>query len=46
MFLERGLSAYRFIGSKITQITSQEEISEIEEALSVSNPYILLQQIF
>lgn len=31
--LERELSAYRFVGGKITQITSEEEIGEIEEAL-------------
>ena len=31
--LESELSAYRFVGEKITQITSEEEISEIEEAL-------------
>jgi len=34
--LERELSAYRFVGGKITQITSEEEISEIEEALEIS----------
>lgn len=34
--LERELSAYRFVGGKITQITSEEEIAEIEEALHVS----------
>ena len=33
--LERELSAYRFVGGKITQITSEEEIAEIEEALEV-----------
>jgi hypothetical protein len=38
-FLERELSAYRFVGGKITQITSQEEISEIEEALNISRPF-------
>ena len=32
--LEEELSAYRFVGNRITKITSQEEISEIEEALS------------
>jgi hypothetical protein len=32
-FLERELSAYRFVGGKITQITSEEEIGEIEKAL-------------
>lgn len=31
--LEHELSAYRFVGGKITQITSEEEISEIEDAL-------------
>ncbi len=30
---ERELSAYRFINGKIAQITSEEEITEIEEAL-------------
>ena len=34
--LKRELSAYRFVGGKITQMTSEEEISEIEEALQVS----------
>ncbi len=34
--LNRELSAYRFVGSKITQTTSKEEISEIEEALEAS----------
>ena len=32
--LENEQSAYRFVGGLITQITSKEEISEIEEALS------------
>jgi len=36
--LERELSAYRFVGGKITQVTSKEEISEIEEALEISKP--------
>ena len=31
--LESEQSAYRFVGNQITQITSEEEISEIEEAL-------------
>ncbi len=31
--LERELSAYRFVGEKLTQITSEEEIAEIEKAL-------------
>lgn len=34
--LERELSAYRFVGGKIAQITSEVEISEIEEALESS----------
>ena len=37
--LERELSAYRFVGGKVTQITSKEEISEIEKALNVSSPF-------
>lgn len=36
--LERELSAYRFVGGKITQITSEEEISEIDKALETSKP--------
>ena len=31
--LESDLSAYRFVGKQITQITSKEEIAEIDEAL-------------
>lgn len=31
--LERELSAYRFVANKITPITSEEEITEIEEAI-------------
>jgi len=31
--LESELSAYRFVGGLITQVTSEEEISEMEEAL-------------
>jgi hypothetical protein len=34
--LERELSAYRFVGNQITQITSETEISAIEEALTES----------
>jgi hypothetical protein len=33
MVLERELSAYRFVGEKITKITSEIEIKEIDEAL-------------
>lgn len=36
--LERELSAYRFVGNQITQITSEAEISAIEEALADSQP--------
>lgn len=32
--LEREMSAYRFVAGQITQITSEEEVSSIEEALS------------
>lgn len=32
-FLEGELSAYRFVGKQLTRITSEKEISEIEEAL-------------
>lgn len=34
--LERELSAYRFVGNQVTQITSEAEISAIEEALADS----------
>ena len=34
--LERELSAYRFVDGKITQMTSEQEISEIEEALETT----------
>ena len=36
--LERELSAYRFVNGKIVQITSEEEIAEIEESLKVTTP--------
>jgi hypothetical protein len=35
--LERELSAYRFVGARITEITSENEINEIEEALDSSS---------
>lgn len=35
--LERELSAYRFVGSQITEITSEEEIAEVEKALEASS---------
>jgi len=37
--LEQELSAYRFVGGKITQITSETEIAEIEEALEASDSW-------
>src|SRR5258708_2341969 len=37
--LERELSAYRFIGYEIAQITSDQEIAEIEEALNISSQF-------
>ncbi len=36
IILERELSAYRFVGSTITEITSEEEIQEIEKAMADS----------
>lgn len=36
--LERELSAYRFVDGRITQMTSEEEIDEIEEALETTKP--------
>jgi len=37
--LKTELSAYRFVDYKIIQITSEEEISEIEEALDIPAPF-------
>ena len=37
--LERGVSAYRFVGSKIVEMTSLEEIQEVEAALALSDPF-------
>lgn len=34
VIMERELSAYRFVGGRITEITSEEEILEIEKALT------------
>jgi len=34
--LERHLSAYRFVGGQIADVTSEEEISEIEQALEAT----------
>jgi hypothetical protein len=37
--LERELSAYRFVGKKLVPITSEQEIAEIEKALTVTKPF-------
>ena len=39
-YLERENSAYRFVDGKITEVTSAEEISEIEMALAGSDGYM------
>lgn len=36
--LKQDLSAYRFVDGKIVQITSEEEINEIEKALDIPTP--------
>jgi hypothetical protein len=36
--LEQEVSAYRFVGTQITRITSEEEINAIDEALAKSTP--------
>lgn len=38
LVLQRELSAYRFVAGKILQITSPEEIGQIEKALQISGP--------
>lgn len=38
-FLDREKSAYRFLNGKITEISSNEEIEEIESAISKATPY-------
>jgi uncharacterized protein with PIN domain len=35
--LEREVSAFRFVGDKLTQITSEEEIAAVEEAMSAAD---------
>ena len=37
--LQKELSAYRFVGKKLVPITSEQEIAEIETALTVSMPF-------
>jgi hypothetical protein len=36
--MEREVSAYRFVGAEITQMTSEEEIAEVEQALGAGDP--------
>lgn len=43
-FLERENSAYRFVDRKIVEISSSEEIDEIEEAIARSTPYYGVKQ--
>ncbi len=44
VILKREISGYRFIGDTVTQITAEEEVAEIEEALKskqISEPVII-----
>ena len=38
-YLERENSAYRFLNGRVTEITSEEEIHEVESALANASPY-------
>jgi len=40
--LKEELSVYRFVDKVLTKITSEEEIAEIEEALSIEEPYSIV----
>lgn len=42
--LTEGNSAYRIISEKIIEITSEQEIQSIEEALETTNPYLGVHQ--
>lgn len=42
--LKRELSAYRFVGKQLVKITSEEEISEIEEALKMKGVFMPVSQ--
>lgn len=42
--LEQENSAYRIINNQVTEITSEQEIQSIEEALANTNPYSGVQQ--
>ncbi len=37
--LERELSAYRFVGSQLADITSEEKLKSIESAIDVTTKY-------
>ena len=39
IIFKKELSAYRFVGTRLTKITSETEISEIEEALKIKDPF-------
>ena len=43
-FMERENSAYRFVNGQIAEISSSDEISEIEEAIAKSTPYYGVKQ--
>ncbi|WP_339486712.1 AbiJ-NTD4 domain-containing protein [Pseudomonas sp. EL_65y_Pfl2_R95] len=43
-FLERESSAYRFVDGKIAEISSPDEIAEIEDAISKTTPYYGVRQ--
>jgi len=38
--LEKEVSGYRFVAGRITRITSEEEISAIEDAIKIPDPFI------
>lgn len=38
-YLERENSAYRFVGGMVSEITSEQEITEVESALANTSPY-------
>jgi len=42
--LEEELSVWRFVGGKITKISSEEEIEEVEGALSLSSPFASVRE--
>lgn len=44
VYLEKENSGYRFVDGKIIEISSSEEISEIESAIEISTPYYGVKQ--